>query len=373
MRWIATILLFWACNEPAKNTKPVLAPEPAPAVVSWKTLPSGTIESDTVLLIGNFKADSSIEGKAYLTIRNAKFIRISGTFDGNNAKVSELVHIEGQGGKLVIDSLRFENCHKSGMGVFATDIKQLGFDTIAIGSYIERDGIGCGDVQGDEEIYGLHIRGGHRVIMVGTIDIEKKNTHWLRQDTLPHCYQLAITCEVDANNFPRPELVFIDSVKVKYFGGLALNGVTNFRINAIVKDSLFWFNQNTFKAINLTKFGYSNYRVDNSRCSVGSVAITNSNPAYQLTGFVIPFFIADEMGQMQIDSIDSDMICILQGASIKSATFNVPLQDGSSEWLQFHSNVIEHLTLGPNHTIYTLIAKSSYVGEVKGNTNTLVK
>jgi hypothetical protein len=379
MRLIYISCLFaLGCTEPSRKSAPVLMPDPLPVTIDTAILPKMISRvvydgQDTVIIEGNFKAISGDTGSALITIRNAKYIRLSGAFDGSGNDYKELIHIEGQGGRLWIDSIRFEGCKYNGMGVFATDIYKQGLDSIIIGKYIERDGIGLGEIKPDGELYGLHIRGGHKYIQVGEIDIKKQNTHWLKQDTLPHSYQFAVTCEVDANNFPRPELVKIGSLNVKYFGGVCLNGVNNIEIGSITKDSLFHFNKNSYLNINLTKFGYSNYRVENSSVKIGSISITNSAPTYQRAGFIIPFWLADFMPTATIDTIKTDMICGLNKAVIKYAELSIPLQKGNSEWMQLHDAKINTLHLTEKNTIYTYIAPTSKVNDVTGNKTSLVK
>ena len=352
------------------TSTPSVVPTPT---VQFNTISKGEYNQDTVIIDGNYKAVYGDSIGSVVTIIGAKYIRINGIFDGGGRTFNEFFHIEGEGGTLDIGSLEFRNCKYHGMGVWSRDIFKYGFDTIRVKKYTETDGIGQAMPGADVEVYGLRIRGAHRFISIGEIDVQNYSAKWTAQDTLPHYGSVVISCEVDANNFPRPDFVFIDKVNVKYgFGGIALYGITNFRINSLVFDSMFRrpdmpdvraYANNSYRSVALSKFGFSAFRVPESHVSFGNVEVKHSNPYWQRAGFVIPFFISEGMGAPSIDTLKTDMICIVTG-KIGYVELSIHMQYTPSEWMQFHDCNIGVLNATPENTIYTYAASTTKIGHI---------
>jgi hypothetical protein len=375
--FLLCVIFFGSCNQEGSQPPVIIQEKP------FLSLDPIVYNQDSVVISGNYKVTSGDSIGSVITIINAKYVKISGKFDGGNRKFFEYFHIEGDHGKVYIDTLEFKNCQYHGMGIWSKDPLKQGFDTIKINKFIEKDGIGQSMPGGDYEIYALRIRGAHKFILIKEIEVENYKSKWATQDTLPHYNSVSITCEVDASNFPRPDSVFIDKINIKYgFGCVSLNGITNFRINSIVMDSLFRrpdqpdekaYANNTYRAVNLCKYGWSAFRVSESHTSFGSVVVKNSNPYWQKYGFVIPFFISNDMGTPSIDSLITDMLCILTGAKINYLELGIPMQNTPSEWMQLHQNQINTLKFNEKNTIFTFIASTTTVKDTIGTTPNLIK
>jgi hypothetical protein len=327
--------------------------------------------------------------EAIITISNVKYVYIKGNvrFDGNFPKRKSKYFIKINApvniGKLRIDTIQFDNLSYFGLEVLTSNLKEFAYDSILINKYTERDGVTKAPFPGDVDNYGIRLRGAHRNILINEVDISNYGANWLQNFELPHYSSIFINCEVDANNFPRPQNVHVKNIKVKYgIGAVSIYGATNFRIDKIVIDSLFRspllpdslaFNSIGYRNITIAKYAWSSYRVAKSKVSFGSVVIKNSNPFWQTTkGYIATFHIAHEMPVVNIDTLVSDMYIIPGSSNIKYCELSIPRKKQRLHQV-FNNCTIDKLVLTENHSIPTHIRKGAIVKEIEGNLKSLVK
>jgi hypothetical protein len=262
------------------------------------------------------------------------------------------------------------NNGRSGIQIMSADPMLYGYGKITVKSYHDINGNGCASIDGNDNIYGLHIRGGHKIIRVDEVELRHDKANWTNGDTLPGYKNFSVTAEVDPINYPRPDSLIVGKLHGHCaMSGLYVQAVTNVYLEQIVLDSMMRkphmaddqaYKHIVYKNYAFLKASWSNFHVKSSSFRVKKFEVKNTNPYLQKEdNFMIGFWLNSGVVGAKIDSLITDVPIALSGDgqhpevgegrhTIDYLKLDVPAKPSTSIFLAFGIK-INHLVFGDKH------------------------
>jgi hypothetical protein len=264
--------------------------------------------------------------KQLINISGVENLSILGsvTFDGNHPAAEQkefflrITSPEKGGGVCKLGSLSMACIARSGVLLESSSANARGYDKITLQEYDDINGVGCGDLKGSDIITGFGIRGGHRTIIVDKIRIRNDDVNWTRGDTLPNYKNFSVSAEVDPDNYPRPDSLYIGSLQATCAAsGFYTQAVSKIHLHEVIFDSSLRkpgvkdqdaYSNVRHKVYAFYKASWGSHKTPGSSFRVDKYVIRNTNPALLgAENFMVGLWFNTGTHGAVVDTLETDM------------------------------------------------------------------
>jgi hypothetical protein len=277
--------------------------------------------NETILI-----AAPGTSAKHLLNIEGVQELTLAGTvtFDGNYpaAKQTEnFLQVTAPAAdprSCIFGDISVKRIALSGILLISADPTVKGYKKVSINSYTEINGLGCSSPGGRDIMYGFYIRGGHKVISINRILIRNDLSAWTSHDTLVNYKNFTVSAEVDPQNYPRPDSLYIGSLRATCgMSGFYIQAVSKVHLHEIifdstmrkpgVKDELAYKNI-TYKNYAYFKASWGAFKTPQAKWKIDRYVIKNTNPFLQReANFMMGLWFNTGTYGVVVDTFETDM------------------------------------------------------------------